>query len=80
MITLNTIASFTWGFGNKFFLETREGNFVWSDPDYPGGDNTIVKFNGTYKGWCKSQGIPFGRDKGQHRIQDYCGELVILPK
>jgi hypothetical protein len=33
MLILDTVASFTWDFGQNFFLETSEGNFVWSDPD-----------------------------------------------
>ena len=37
MISQDTTASFTWGFGKEFFLETDEGNFVWNDPDYQGG-------------------------------------------
>ena len=79
MLTLDTVGEFTWGFGNEFFIETPEGNFVWSDPDYS-GDNTIRFFNGTYQDWCKHQNLPYGRDKGKHTIRGYCGENVILPK
>ncbi len=74
-MNLNTIASFTWSFNHSFFVETNEGNFVWSDPEY-GGDNTIRKFNGDYKKWCKKEKIPFGRDKGMHTIGEYCGHDV----
>ena len=78
MINLDTIADFTWGFANEFFLETKEGNFVWSDPDYQ-GDNTIKPFNGNYLQWCKRCCIPYGREKGTHTIRGYCGEDVKLP-
>ena len=77
MITLDTVAEFTWDYGNKFLLETDEGNFEWSDPDY-NGDNTIVKFNGTYRDWLASAGIPYGRMKGSHTIRDYCGDQVKI--
>jgi len=60
-----------------FFLQTDEGNFVWSDPEY-NGDNTIVSFDGTYKDWCRKEEIPFGRDKGRHTIENYCGSDVIF--
>ena len=75
MINLDTVADFTWGFGCHFFLETEDGNFIWSDPEYQ-GDNTIKQFNGDYKEWCSKSNIPFGRDKGSHTIRGYCGENV----
>lgn len=68
------IGDFTWNFGNKFFIETAEGNFIWSDPDY-NGDNTIRKFNGTLQDYF---GDSFGRDKGKHYISDYCGTEFTL--
>ena len=77
MINLNTFAEFTWGFGQRFFLETNEGNFVWSDPEY-NGDNTISPFRGTYKNWVKQENIPFGRGKGRHTIKSYCGKNVVF--
>lgn len=74
-LTLDTVAHFTWDFGMNFFLETEEcGNFIWSDPDYL-GTNTIVRTNLTYKQWI---GKSFGRDKGKHKIEDYCGKDVII--
>lgn len=74
---LNEYADFTWNFGNKFFVQTKRfGNFIWSDPAYPGGDNTIVPFDGGYAAWLKVESIPFGRSKGTHRIGDYCGNDV----
>ena len=69
----DTIGLFTWNFGNKFHIETAFGNFEWSCPDYLGGDNTIRSAK-PYSEWIKDENVPFGRDKGQHRIGDYCGE------
>jgi len=76
IIDLDTVATFTYSFGNTFLLETRHGNFVWSDPEYLGGDNTIKPFDGSYKEWCDLEGIPYGRCKGEHTIRSYCGENV----
>lgn len=74
-IDLDTVASFTWCWADEFFLETEHGNYIWSDPDY-NGDNTIRPYGGDYKYYCKESNIPFGRDKGTHRIRDYCGDQV----
>lgn len=67
---MKMIREFTWNFGNQFFIETEEGNFIWSDPSY-NGDNTIRKYNGSLEDYF---GNSFGRDKGKHYISDYCGE------
>lgn len=77
MITIDTIANFVWSYAQEFFLETSEGNYVWSDPDY-GGDNTIKRFDGSYADWCKKKNIDFGRGKGQHKIGEYCGTEVVI--
>lgn len=76
MLTLDTVAKFTWGFGHEFFLETEFGNYIWSDPSY-GGNNTIRATHLSYRGWAE----PFwGREKGKHVIREYCGESVeIVP-
>jgi len=79
-LTLDDMAEFTWSFHNTFFLETVKGNFVWSDPDFILGDNTIRPFNGTYVDWCRYEGIPFGRNKGKHIIRYYCGNNVVIKK
>ena len=76
-LTVNDCAEFSWSFSNRFLLETDNGNFVWNDPDY-GGDNTITRFNGGIKEFCKSENIPYVRSKGQHRIGDYCGDEVKI--
>lgn len=75
---LDLVGNFTWGFGNLWFIETKEGNFVWSDPDYPGGNNTIKPVKYDYSGWLGRNGIPFGRDKGTHRIGDFCPGVKVL--
>lgn len=77
MLTLDTIADFTWCLcGEWFHLETNDGCYEWSDPDY-GGDNTIRPC-GSLAEWYEDRGIPFGRCKGRHLIRDYCGEDVII--
>lgn len=75
---INLVGHFTFSFHYRFFIETNKGNFEWHDPNYPGGDNTIRPFNGTYKEWCQKINIPFGRDKGQHFVKDYCGTDFVL--
>ena len=72
-LTIDSIADFTWNFGQLFLLESGGKYYVWSDPDY-NGDNTIKTFTGnprnfTMKGFS-------GRCKGSHRIGDYCGPDV----
>ena len=79
MLTLDTMANFTWSFHDKWFLATDNGNYVWSDPEYYGGTNEIVRFDGTYHDWIKFENIPFGRCKGKHTIGNYCGKDVSLP-
>lgn len=74
-ITLDTIGKFTFSFHHRFHIETENGNFEWSNPDYPDGDNTIQPC-GDYNQWCKEIGIAFGRSKGTHSIRKYCGENV----
>lgn len=66
---------FTWTWGKEFFIETSEGNFIYSDPDY-GGDNTLRSVDASYKEW--SEPYSFGRDKGRHYITDFCGESFQL--
>ena len=73
----NLIGSFTWNFGDEFLIETNKGNFTWSDPEY-NGNGILKKFTGNYESWCKKNHIPFGRDKGKHKISDYCGNFSFL--
>ena len=74
MITLDSFASFTWDFGQNFILEVGGNCYIWSDPDY-NGDNTIRPLAGTFDEYFKGY---FGRDKGIHRIIDYCGPNVSI--
>lgn len=77
MLTKEDDASFTYCWGMYFFLETKKGNFVWKDPDY-GGDNTISPYKGNLKDFYKEVGTSCGRDKGRHKIKDYCKDAVIV--
>lgn len=77
---LNLEGHFSWNFGNKFFIETEMGNFVWSDPDYFGGDNSIKFFDGNLDDFCKQEHIGYTRDKGIHTIKKYCGSKIKLQK
>jgi hypothetical protein len=71
LLTLDTIAEFTWGFSDRFLLETEHGNFIWSDPDY-NGDNSIKPYHGDPRNFVEP-GFS-GRCKGTYRIRHYCGE------
>ena len=77
-MTLDTIGEFTWLWGHEFFITTPEGNWIYSDPDYDGGDNTIRKIENTLVEYLKIHHLPYGRDKGQHTIGQYCGEEVTI--
>ncbi len=74
---LSLVGDFTWFWGQTFFIETSEGNFIWSDPDY-NGDNTIRSTNESLEQYCKNSNVPCGRDKGTHVIENYCGKNVIF--
>ena len=71
---LKQYADFTWNFGMLFFVETSIGNFIWSDPDY-GGDNSFRKTNQTINEFF---GSSFGRCKGKHKIENYCGSFISI--
>lgn len=77
MLTVDDLATFSWGFSDKFFLETDKGNFIWSDPDY-NGDNTIRPYKGTLEDFLKEEDISYCRDKGSHIIKEYCGDDVTI--
>jgi hypothetical protein len=68
---------FSWNYGNEFFIETKFGNYIWSDPDYS-GNHTIRRFSGSCKEYTKSCNIPFLRDKGKHIIKDYIENVEKL--
>jgi hypothetical protein len=81
MIGLDTTATFIFDFVGNFLLEVPTANgfeyFVWSDPDYGNGDNTIRPYHQSTL--VKRHGKPenfWGRDKGRHTIGGYCGDQV----
>ena len=72
-ITLDSMAEFTWDFGNRFLLKCNNKYYVWSDPYYK-GDNTIRPYSGnplhfTTPGFA-------GRSKGMNLIRNKCGDQV----
>lgn len=75
MLQKSDVATFTYCWGMYFFLETEKGNFVWEDPQY-GGDNTITPYNGDLDQFLGN--IPYGRSKGIHAIEAYCGSNVVI--
>jgi hypothetical protein len=78
MLTIDDVAEFCWVWNHEFFLRTDKGNFVWSHPEYPNGNNTIVMFEGTLDDFCKSRQIDFVRCEGVHVISHYCGADVTI--
>lgn len=78
---LNSIADFTYFWGADFFVETSFGNFHWKDPDY-NGDNSFTLINKDYGQFCNSMNVEFGRSKGFHVVERYCGPdiNIIAPK
>lgn len=71
---LTCLAEFTWDFGNKFFVETELGNFVWSDPSYQ-GDNSFTQTAMSFDEWINGS---FGRSKGHHLVERYCGDQIKI--
>ena len=43
----NLEGEFTWLFGQKVFIETSKGNFIWSAPNY-GGSGEIREYKGGF--------------------------------
>jgi hypothetical protein len=76
-LTIDDVAEFIWFWDETFFLETKKGNFVWNDPDH-GGDNTITPYKGSVGDFCRKINADFGRDKGVHKISEYCGPDVKI--
>lgn len=74
---LNYFAKFTWFWGADFFVETTFGNFHWKDPDYD-GDNSFTLVNQDYCQFCKSMNVEFGRSKGFHEVERYCGPDINI--
>jgi len=77
-LTLLHAGNFEWLFNHWFIIDVPSvGLFAWSNPKYPGGDNTIRPIDSRGK-FLKETGTPFTRDKGYYTILDYCGEDVIF--
>jgi hypothetical protein len=78
---LDTMGTFTWFFGQDWFVETVHGNYHWSDPDYGTGDNTFTLYKGTYEQFKLKMGT-FGRDGGKRIVRNKCGEdiTIVIPK
>lgn len=51
----DALVYFGWSHCHLWAIFVLESNsvYTWSDPNYPGGSNTITKYNGTYKQWCR---------------------------
>ena len=71
----NLEGEFTWLFGQKVFIETPKGNFIWSAPNY-GGSGEIREYEGGFVEYVEESGARRGRIKGKHVISDYCGDFV----
>ena len=69
---------FYWSYRDEYFIETKEGNFIWSCPSQF-GNNTIKRYEGTLKQWCKENEVPATRNKGKKIIREVTGlEVIIL--
>lgn len=75
---LTLVGEFLWSFSNEFFIITEVGSFIWKDPNYPGGDNTIAPYAQDFNAWLKERNLPYARDKGKHVIGHYCGSDFSL--
>ncbi len=67
---LSCEGTFTWNFADKFLIETKHGDFVWSSPDYQ-GDNTVRPWRRPVRDFFYPY---FGRCKGTHNIGAYLGD------
>lgn len=74
---LNLEGHFSWLGNDKYFIETTQGCFVWSDPD-KNGDNTLVEYQGGYADYLEEVKKEESQDQGVHIIRDYCGNNIRL--
>lgn len=74
---LDLEGTFYWSFRDEYFIETNEGNFIWSCPSQF-GNNTIKRYEGTLKSWCKENEVPCCRNKGKKIIRDLTGNDVVV--
>lgn len=68
---------FYWGYRDEYFIETKKDNFVWSCPSQF-GNNTIKRYNGSLKQWCRENEVPVTRNKGIHIIRHLTGDDVSI--
>lgn len=73
-VVLDIVGEFTWDFGQRFFIESPGGNFIWKDPGYD-GDNTLTYTPLSYDAYAQQT---LGRSKGYYKIRDRCGESVRI--
>ena len=59
-------------FGQEFFIKTKIGNFIWSNPSY-NGDGSMRRYNGTLESYASES-----RCKGEHDIEYYCGDFTVV--
>lgn len=78
MITKETIGKFGWAWSHEFFVQTDYGNFIYSDPDYPNGNNTLQPYPHSLRKFCQDRGLACVRDKGCHPIEKFCGPNVKI--
>lgn len=72
----NEIALFTQSWNHQFFVETKYGNFIYSDPNYPNGNNTLTLYNGSFQDFLKEKKLLTVRTKGEFLIKEFCNPLV----
>lgn len=74
---LNLEGTFYWSYRDEYFIETKEGNFVWSCPSQF-GDNSFRRYGGTLKQWCKENEVPCTKNKGKKIIRTVVSDEVII--
>jgi hypothetical protein len=77
-LNLEDRANFTYLFNHLYFMKTTKGNFLFSHPEYPNGDNTIKPTDKSYNQILKDLGVPYGRSSGDHKISTFCGTSVKI--
>jgi hypothetical protein len=77
---LGTMGHFTWSQGKEWLVETDLGNFIWSDPNYGDGDDTLTFFEGGHDEFYALAGVQpeVCKDKGDNLILNKCGQDIDL--
>jgi hypothetical protein len=58
----------------NIFIMTEEGNFLFSDPQYRGGTNKLIKTELTAKKWMENKQT---YNLGNRTISEYCGDFIF---